>query len=192
MEPKRREKKTQPLLPVLLGLFQKKNTLFVLGIAGILLIFLSDVMFPKQGEAEKTAAVQGAASADTDAYVQELEQRLSKLVASVEGAGECQVMITLESAGETVYAQDEKTDAQTQAGEDGMQMHQNAYENQHVVLDTDTGRQALVETQLSPAVQGVAVVCQGGADISVVARVTELVAVVFGLPTNRICVTKMI
>ena len=103
------------------GLFQKKNWLFFVGLAGICLIFLSDILFGGREGSTGAArqSTQQAVSAATG--VQELETRLTEMLESVQGAGKVQVMITLESAGETVYARDEQSDTQTtQDGSDGV------------------------------------------------------------------------
>ena len=115
------------------------------------------------------------------------------MLASVQGAGKVQVMITLESAGETVYARDEQSDTQTtQDGSDGVTDRKESYKSEHIIVDAADGKQPLVETHIEPEVKGVAVVCEGGDDITVIKRITDLVSVVLGLSTNRICVTKMI
>lgn len=176
---------------VLRGLLQKKNALFFLGIAGILLIFLSDVLFAPRPEADAAAqpAVQTAQRGQTE---QELEARLAEMIGAVQGAGKVRVMLTLENDGETVYAYNEQNDTQTAAGGiNGAAERRQSYENEHVLIDAENGKQALVETCLEPEVKGVAVVCEGGDDITVVKRVTELVSVVLRLPTNRVCVIKM-
>ena len=167
------------------GLFQKKNWLFFVGLAGICLIFLSDILFGGREGSTGAArqSTQQAVSAATG--VQELE--------SVQGAGKVQVMITLESAGETVYARDEQSDTQTtQDGSDGVTDRKESYKSEHIIVDAADGKQPLVETHIEPEVKGVAVVCEGGDDITVIKRITDLVSVVLGLSTNRICVTKMI
>ena len=143
----------------------------MLGAAAMLLILLSELFTPS----EKTAAT-SAAPADDNVYRQQLEQQLSGLIAQVEGAGKTTVMITLESGEETIYALDTLS-GQTQE------------QQTHVLLDDGT---ALAQTVCTPRVCGVAVVCEGGDDITVIKRITELVSVVLGLSTNRICVTKMI
>lgn len=176
---------------VLRGLLQKKNALFFLGLAGILLIFLSDVLFAPRPEADAAAqpAVQTAQRGQTE---QELEARLAEMIGAVQGAGKVRVMLTLENDGETVYAYNEQNDTQTAAGgTNGAAERRQSYENEHVLIDAENGKQALVETCLEPEVKGVAVVCEGGDDITVVKRVTELVSVVLRLPTNRVCVIKM-
>ena len=175
------------------GLFQKKNWLFFVGLAGICLIFLSDILFGGREGSTGAArqSTQQAVSAATG--VQELETRLTEMLESVQGAGKVQVMITLESAGETVYARDEQSDTQTtQDGSDGVTDRKESYKSEHIIVDAADGKQPLVETHIEPEVKGIAVVCEGGDDITVIKRITDLVSVVLGLSTNRICVTKMI
>ena len=46
------------------------------------------------------------------------------------------------------------------------------------------------ETTYLPAVCGVAVVCDGGGDVRVAARITELVRALLDLSANRICVEQ--
>ena len=172
------------------GLFQKKNWLFFVGLAGICLIFLSDILFGGREGSTGAArqSTQQAVSAATG--VQELETRLTEMLESVQGAGKVQVMITLE---ETVYARDEQSDTQTtQDGSDGVTDRKESYKSEHIIVDAADGKQPLVETHIEPEVKGVAVVCEGGDDITVIKRITDLVSVVLGLSTNRICVTKMI
>lgn len=43
---------------------------------------------------------------------------------------------------------------------------------------------------MSAQVCGVAVLCEGGGDIRVAARITELVSALLDLPSNRICVEQ--
>jgi stage III sporulation protein AG len=112
--------------------------------------------------------------ADDNVYRQQLEQQLSDLIAQVEGAGKTTVMITLESGEETIYALDTLS-GQTQE------------QQTHVLLDDGT---ALAQTICTPRVCGVAVVCEGGGDVRVAARITELVGALLDVPSNRICVEQ--
>ena len=57
----------------------------------------------------------------------------------------------------------------------------------HVLLDDGT---ALAQTVCTPRVCGVAVVCEGGGDVRVAARITELVGALLDVPSNRICVEQ--
>ncbi len=67
----------------------------------------------------------------------------------------------------------------------------NTFENQVVIVNNSGNNAALVEKVLQPTIQGVAVVCSGADDISVVSAVTNSVSVVLNVPTHKICVTKM-
>lgn len=174
------------------GLLQKKNALFLLGITGILLIFLSDALFAPRPGTEEAAAQAAPQDAQRGRTEQQLEERLAGMIGAVQGAGRVRVMLTLENDGETVYACDEQSSTQTAAGEGGgAAERRQSYESGHVLIDAAGGEQPLVETCLEPEIKGVAVVCEGGDDITVVKRVTELVSVVLRLPTNRVCVIKM-
>lgn len=168
----------------------KKNLLFALGLLGIALIFLADFSFKK--DAEIPAAAQ-ASSFDSQTYTQQLQKQLEETIAQVEGAGEARVMVTLESGEQTVYACAEKTGTDyTQTGEERVS-EKSTYQNDYIMVEDQNGnKRALQQTTLEPEIKGVAVVCRGGDDIMVVKRVTELVSVLLGVPTNRICVTKMI
>ena len=90
------------------------------------------------------------------------------------GAGKTTVMLTLETGEETIYALD------TQSGQ--MQEQQT-----HVLLEDGS---ALAETIYQPQIRGVAVLCDGGGDVRVAARITEMVGALLDLPSNRICVEQ--
>ena len=143
----------------------------------------------KQGRARLAAAVgvlampQNTAAGSTKntksaqsstEYQAQLENRLEHLISQMSGAGKTTVMVTLETGEEAIYALD------TQSGE--MQSQQT-----HVLLEDGS---ALTETVCLPQVCGVAVLCEGGGDIRVAARITELVSALLDLPSNRICVEQ--
>jgi stage III sporulation protein AG len=147
------------------------NLLVVLALLGMLLILVSS-LWPQ----EKTSATeaQGSREEILETYRIELEERLSELIRQLDGAGQTTVMVTLESGEETIYALD------TQSG-------QTQSQQTHVLLEDGT---ALAQTVYLPQVQGVAVLCDGGGDVHVAARITELLSALLDLPTNRICVEK--
>lgn len=162
----------QELAVRLQNLFKKENRArlaVLLGAMAMLLILLSELFSPT----DKTAP-SGSTSVDESAYRQQLEQQLSELIAQMQGAGRTTVMITLESGEETIYALDTLS-GQTQE------------QQTHVLLDDGT---ALAQTVCTPKVCGVAVVCEGGGDVRVAARITELVGALLDVPSNRICVEQ--
>lgn len=137
-----------------------------LGLAAMLLILLSE-LWPQRG-----ADTQADSASAALEYQQELERRLAELISQIDGAGRCAVMVTLESGEERVYATD------TLTGESQSQ-------TTHVLLDSGG---ALEQTVRLPRVCGAAVICDGGGDVRVAARVTELVSALLDIPSNRVCV----
>ena len=110
------------------------------------------------------SAAASTAPQEIAAYQTQLENRLETLIAQMDGAGKTTVMLTLETGEETIYAQ------QT-----------------HVLLENGS---ALAETIYQPQIRGVAVLCDGGGDVRVAARITEMVGALLDLPSNRICVEQ--
>ena len=141
-----------------------------LGAAAMVLILLSELLPAPGAPAVSTPETVSTAAP----YKQQLEQQLEQLIGQVDGAGKTTVMLTLESGEETIYALDTLS-GQTQS------------QQTHVLLEDGT---ALEETTHLPTVCGVAVVCEGGGDIRVAARITELVAALLDVLTNRICVEQ--
>lgn len=107
-------------------------------------------------------------------YQAQLEEQLAALIGQMQGAGRTTVMVTLSTGEETVYAVD------TQSGE--LQQQET-----HVLLQDGS---ALAETTWLPQICGVAVLCEGGGDVRVAARITELLHSLLDLPSNRICVEQ--
>ena len=153
--------------------------LFLLRLGGMLLILLSDFV-KSPAKTGQEAPASGQTGLSENEYLYRLEEKLEQMICQVDGAGETSVMITLDSSRETVYAQNEKAE-----GESG------GYEKTHVLRSAANGQEPLVEMVWEPEIRGVAVVCQGGANITVAARITELVSVVLGVPSNRISIAKM-
>lgn len=138
------------------------------GVLAMLLILISELL----PQADKT--VSSGQEQSALAYQTQLEQRLEKLISQMSGAGKTTVMVTLETGEEAVYALD------TQSGDLQSQ-------NTHVLLDDGS---ALTETVCQPQIRGVAVLCDGGGDVRVAARITELLTSLLDLPSNRICVEQ--
>lgn len=166
--------KKNELLSALRSLQNNKNRTALavtVGVMAMLLLLLSELL--PGGNTQKTAAstVQTAA---VNQYQTQLEQQLEELISQLQGAGRTTVMVTLTTGEETIYAVD------TQTGDLQQQ-------EKHVLLQDGS---ALAETTYLPLVCGVAVLCEGGGDVRVAARITELLHSLLDLPANRICVEQ--
>lgn len=179
-------------------LFRQKKTvrfIIVLGLIGILLIFLSEFMPKKQASNGKSDAAETSANVTISQYEEKMEQKVLNLVSSISGCGRASVVVTLETGVENVYAREEKgtTDhTQDQQGEDVKTQERNNTESKLILIEGENGqKQALVETQRQPTVKGVVVVCEGGEDALVKERIVQAVTTALGVSSNKVCVTKI-
>ena len=162
------------------ALLEKQNRTrlaVVLGGAAMLLLLLSELLPatpPAEPSATPPAEPSATSASQASAYREQLEAQLQDLIGQIDGAGATTVMVTLETGEETVYATD------TQSG-------QTQSQETHVLLDDGT---ALAQTVYYPQVCGVAVVCDGGGDVRVAARITELVRALLDISSTRICVEQ--
>lgn len=159
-----------------------QKCLVAAGLLGMGLILLSELLPEK---APPAAAPAERISAED--YADQLEQRLSSIITNVEGVGSCRVMVTLENGVEYVYANEQKSGSNRVEGDSGLSQKDDS-EQSVILIDTESGRDGLLVTELQPTIKGVMVVCQGGGSEEVCARVTEAVATVLNITTKRVCV----
>ena len=129
------------------------------------------LLLPVQGETEQPGREE-TAEFDLAGF----ELRLEQAVSEIAGAGECRVVLSLNSGSRRVLAQDRKQDS---AG---------AYA-ETVTVGTSGDRQVVPVQTVAPEFRGALVVCAGAADAGVRLEVTRAVCVLTGLGTDCVCVT---
>lgn len=168
----------------------KENWLWILGLCGILLIGVSSFWGGSENEPTSNTVM---GNEDASVYATALEEQLETMLVTVQGVGNCRVMVTMEQATEYIYATQEKNTVDaSQTSENsrfstGSRTHD---EETYIMVSTDNGQQPVLITALSPKVKGVAVVCEGGDDPMVCQAVRTTVATVLNINTNRICIVK--
>ena len=105
-------------------------------------------------------------SFDYSSYSEETERKLTNIISSIDGVGECEVMITFEYTGENIYAKDSeaKSDDTSQSNSD-----------QYVLYDSQNGEKALL----------------GGDNTQVREAIINTVTSLFDISTNRVSVSKI-
>ena len=152
---------------------RKLLIIVVLGVVGILLLTLSELM-PKSEEKPKETET----APDLTEYEEKTEQRLAELISSIDGAGRTKVMITLNSGDENVYATEDKDGEKT-------------YERNYVVVKQDGDENGMLLRVEEPEIRGVAVVCEGADSAAVKQEIINTVTAVLGVGTNRVNIAKM-
>lgn len=186
------------LLSKLLSEDIKTKLIVAVGLVGMLLVLISQFVGSGAASAkEKAPQDTTTAQYTTEDYAAQLEEKLQRLISSIQGVGTTQVMVTMEHGVEYVYAQQEKssTDKKLEPGseESGERLdYKYNVEYSYVFVDNGYGdKQPLLRTELQPKVQGVVVVCEGADDIRVEQSITNVVTTALHIPTTRVCVVKI-
>ena len=128
--------------------------------------------------ANETAAEVSAGTAE-DFDLEGFETRLAETLSRVDGAGETRVVLTLDGGARSVLARDSQTDS------DG------SGSSTVVTVGRSSGNQSVVPVQtLTPSFRGALVVCPGGGDPLVRLRLSQAVAALTGLGSDRISICQ--
>ncbi len=167
----------------------KKDQWLILLLAGLLLVVLAVPVSDKKTGTEDT----GADTADAlkekaaDDYVASMEQRLENTLVNVQGVGNVSVMITLSSTSEKVIEKDYEMSSETTGSDGG----KTSSSSETAVYSGSTGEEVpYVKQEISPRIEGVLVVAEGGDNAVVIENITEAVQALFGVDTHKIKVMK--
>ncbi|MDP4152915.1 MAG: hypothetical protein Q8865_05655 [Bacillota bacterium] len=169
--------------------FKDKKTAIIVavGLLGMVLILCSEMF-------QRNSSSAPAAHEDSEnAYVDTLERRITKLLSGIDGVGKCDVMVTLDTGTQYVYATEEKSTVSTSADLSGSQRtdnQNNSEDNYIIVRGSDGSEQPVLLNKILPKVKGVAVICEGGDKAYVQQQVTEMVSTVLDVSSNNVCVIK--
>lgn len=160
----------------------KKNHLLLILLAGVLLLV---VTFPDvRSDSPENENDGGSASVmnentDLQKYADDLEKEIAGILSRVEGVGEVEVMITLKSGNRKIVEKDERSTGDDVAEETSV-YRQNA----------DGSSEPYVNTELSPGIEGVAVIAEGGGNPVVRQEITEAVQALFDVEAHKIKIMK--
>ena len=127
--------------------------LFIVGIVGIVLIYLS-TFFSKESETT-TQIIEQKVSFSATEYKEDLEKQIKEMVLAISGDANAIVTITLDTEMTYVYADEKK-----QNNESGSNTVTAWTEQTYItVTDSEGGERPLVVTTYMPRVRGVAIVC---------------------------------
>ncbi len=158
------------------ALLKKNRAVLLVILAGGLLLAL-----PPLGSREtvrEETPLPGATREENELSAEAMEERLSKALSKIDGAGEVTVVLSVKGGVRQVLAQD------------GRQTQGERTESTVVVSKGSSGEDAVVLQQLSPEYRGALVICPGGDDPAVRLSLTKAVEALTGLGAARITVCK--
>ena len=128
----------------------------------------------------------GAPDAAEDFDRTALQEEMEEILSSLDGVGHLKLMLTVDGGSAYELARDE---AQTQK-RSGENTGERTQKSETVVLGSDSRAKVVVTRSRFPAFIGERVVCEGGDRAEVRLRVTQAVAALTGLSSERITVVK--
>jgi stage III sporulation protein AG len=141
------------------------------------------------------SGVSGGATKGVEEYRSYLEERLGKLLRSMDGVGKVEVMITLASSEEIILGKetDVVSSDTSEADAQGGTRTVSQWESQESMVTQSAGSdsQPYVIKTLLPRVEGVVVVAQGAGSNKMNQSISEAVDALFGVGLHKIKVLKM-
>ena len=144
---------------------------------------------PADGE----AAV--AAGADRT-YEEQLEARVKRILKTVDGVGQVEVMIVLKSSEEKVLrvdkdSSDSSTEEKDSSGGTGKITSADRKENT-ILTGSGENTSPIVEKEIRPEIEGIIISAQGGGSPTVKAEISGAMEALFNLPPHKIKVLKRV
>lgn len=153
----------------LIGYLREKNKIWIIVIAtvlGLSFIFISG-----------TNENKSSSNTEYGVITKELENRVEKLCGKIRGVSNVSVMITLETVGETKYAQN------SQISKDDISISE-----RYEYVSMSQGLMPIAE--ITPKVRGVAVICSGGGNADIQLKLTELLCAIFDISANAVSIAE--
>ena len=152
---------------------------------GIILILAVGLLLLSWPTKDQTAQITEEMSVGWET-LEETEKRMERLLEQIEGVGHLSLMLTLESS------ERQELTADTELSYRGETAAPDEYsrKTETVIVSTDRGDAPVVAYRISPVYRGAVVVCQGAENAGVRLAVTQAVAALTGLGSDRIMVIQ--
>lgn len=178
----------------------KREQWIVCGLAGLLLLVIATPVRKTDSSdtAENSAKEENVVHTESQLnnIRSEYEQQLIEALSQVEGVGEVNVTVTMESTGKKIVEKDIPQDEQTSSQKDneGMENSTQSSSTQETTVyeENENGSQTpYISSETYPEIRGVLVVAKGGGDPVIVQQIQEAVMALFHVDAHKIKVLKM-
>ncbi len=178
MEAEVRREPLMQRLKALGGRLGKYRYAWIVVLAGVLMMLMP------RGCAQQSvqASAEPVRTSGEEEMLADMERRLASLIAKMDGAGRCEVMLSLETGSERTY----QTDVRSTTSDSG-----GSRESSVVFAQTGSEKQPVVQKTSWPVYRGAVVVCQGADRASVRLMIVEAVSSLTGLGSDKIRVVKL-
>lgn len=150
-------------------------------LAGVLLMV---VTLPQSSKETEQTAEETTQQFDLEAF----EQQICSSLSAIDGVGRIEVMLSLETGEESVYASDVTQSSQS-SGENASS--ENYQSTMSILSDGSYGERPVLVTSNYPTFRGAVIICDGADDSRVQLELTEAMSSLCGISSDRVSVLKM-
>jgi len=158
------------------------KTLMILGITGILLIFLSSFF----GGEKQDDPPENIQEMSVEEYRVGLQNDIKEMVTSITGSRKVTVVVTLESGIRYSYADTKEETVSGKTESDSESKGSELKESYITVKSPEGGEEALLLTTEMPEIRGVAVVCDGGDNEILSEKIKNTVTAALNITSKRV------
>ena len=169
----------------------RKNQMLILFLCGVLLMIIA--MPVKENEKETQEISHSISGSDSAEYTQYIERKLEQMLSQMEGAGEVVCMVTLSQSAEQVVEKDMDISDENVTESDsqgGTRMTNQSSRSETTIYNEGENGSPYVSKEISPKVEGVLVLAEGGDNAVVIKNITEAIQALFGIESHKIRIVK--
>lgn len=169
------------------NLTKNPKLLVVIGLCGILLIFVSSVFSSEDNKSQTKNPTDS--TAQTEQYRAEIEKSIKNIVSSITGDKKPTIVVTLESGIKYSYAKADEIDNSVSNGNSSDQSSESKKQSYIIIKKSDGGEEALIVTQTMPEIRGVAIVCANGDNIEISEKIKNAVTAALNITSKRVYIS---
>ena len=178
----------------------RKDQILIFFLVGVLLLVIALPSGTKEKEKDsRHSEIDGEEAVGTQAeeqdYARYLERRLEETLSQLDGAGDVRGMVTLQSSAQKIVEKDTQGERDAITEEDsqgGRRTSENTSHQETTVYEGmgEKSQEPYVSKELTPRVEGVVVLAEGGENALVKRNITEAIQALFGIDTHKIRIMK--
>ena len=179
------------------GVLKKYKYAAAVVIVGLLLVMLAP-SGKRSGGADNNSGAGGASARDAPEAgtavfsVEEVEGRLKDVLGAAQGVGRVEVMLTLKSSTETIYAEESRASSRVLRDESTVyEQTKDGETNLKTVQQGGGSESPVVIKTICPEYMGAVIICDGADDAAVRGRVLSAVLSATGITSERVAILKM-
>ena len=169
-------------------IIQNPKFLVILGVCGILLIFLSSI-FSTNDKNKKDIDISNTDTYTTEQYCSLIEDDVKNIVTGITGDKNPTVVVTLESGIRYSYASADETDISSSSGNTTDESSESKKQSYITVKTSDGGEMPLIVTEIMPSVRGVAIICDSGNLEAVSEKIKNAVTAALNITSKRVYIS---